>query len=234
MAILESFDAQHTSLPLKDIADRVGLAKPTVFRFVRALEQCGYLIRRQNDEYCLSFRFVGLAGLVDETMDVREVAKPVMQTLARRAKETVTLNTIAKRNRVCIDAVNIPSPLMSMTRPGEHHPLGVGATAKTLMAFLDHAETQKLAGYVRGRSGPAHEKLMKELARIRRQGYAVTYGEQVPGLGAVSAPLFSRNNDARYCISVAGPVLRLKEREKDLVALVVKAAETISRQLAGR
>ena len=126
-AIFESFTAERSSLTLQEISDRIDLPKSTAFRIVQSLEQAGYLVRLEDQKYCLSFRFTRLAGLVKSTLGIREIARPIIAELAEKTKETVSIHTVSGRNRVCIDAIaTTPSPLRSVVQPGEQVPLGIG------------------------------------------------------------------------------------------------------------
>src|SRR3972149_6262252 len=100
LAVFDCFAPGRTSLTLQEIANRVGLPKSTAFRLVHSLDQAGYLVRLDNQEYCLPLRFTRLAGLVKSTLNIREIARPVMIELARRSNETVTLNTVSGRDGV--------------------------------------------------------------------------------------------------------------------------------------
>ncbi len=231
LAVLDCFAPERPSLTLQEIANRIGLPKSTAFRLVQSLDKAGYLVRLENQQYCLSFRLTRLAGLVQSTLNIRQIARPVMIELARQANETVTLNTVSGHNRVCIDVIDNPSPLMSVTKPGEHVRLVDGATAKILMAYLPKNEQKEAVAYAVKMSGRKRPDLLAELERIRRQGYAITHGERVLGLTAASAPIRDADNDVKYCITVTGPTVRMQPRERDFVRLVAKAAADISRRL---
>src|SRR5215210_8321522 len=102
LAVFESFTAERSSLTLQEIADHIELPKSTAFRIVRSLEQAGYLVRLEDQRYCLSFRFTRLAGLVRSTLGIREIARPIMMELAERTEETVSIHTVSGKSRVCI------------------------------------------------------------------------------------------------------------------------------------
>ena len=72
-----------------------------------------------------------------------------------------------------------------------------------------------------------------ELARIRHQGYAVSHGERVLGVSAISAPIKGADERVQYRRSVAGPSVRVQKHEGEFVKLVVQAAGDISRQYGG-
>ncbi|MBI3042716.1 MAG: IclR family transcriptional regulator [Betaproteobacteria bacterium] len=234
LAIFECFSNERPSLTLQEIANRIRLAKSTTFRLVQSLDEAGYLVRLDNQEYCLSFRITRLAGLVRSTLDIRQLARTVLAELARRSRETVTLNMVSDRHRVCIDVIDTPSPLMSVTKPGERVRLIDGATAKTLMAFLPKKELQKAVAYAVRVTGKKRADFVKELARIRDAGYAVTHGERVLGLTAITAAVADREGDVRYCVTVTGPTVRLQPRVQELVRLVTAAASDISRRLGAK
>jgi len=231
LAIFDCFTNEHTSLTLQEIANRIRLPKSTTFRLVQSLDEAGYLVRLDNQEYCLSFRFTRLAGLVKSTLDIRQIARPKLLELARRANETVTLNMVSERHRVCIDVIDTPSPLMSVTKPGERVRLVDGATAKSLMAWLPKKDLQRALAYAVKATGKKRADLSKELGRIRELGYAVTHGERVLGLTAVSAPIEERDGQVRHCVTVTGPTVRLQPREQEVIKLVTRAAADISRRL---
>ena len=72
------------------------------------------------------------------------------------------------------------------------------------------------------------------MARIREQGYAVSHGERLLGLSAISAPIWDAQEEARYCITVNGPTVRIQMHEREFTKLVKKAAADISRQYGGQ
>ena len=231
LAIFDCFTNERTSLSLQEIATRIRLPKSTTFRLVQSLDEAGYLVRLDNQAYCLSFRFTRLAGLVQSTLDIRQISRPAMIELARKSSETVTLNMVSERHRVCIEVIDTPSPLMSVTKPGERVRLIDGATAKTLMAALPRKELQQALSYAVKATGKKRTDFVKELGRIREQGFAVTHGERVLGLTAISAPIIDRDDQVSHCITVTGPTVRLQPREREVVKLVTRAAADISRRL---
>jgi hypothetical protein len=59
----------------------------------------------------------------------------------------------------------------------------------------------------------------------------VTHGERVLGLTAISAPIRDLSNESNYCITITGPTVRMRPREKALIRSVTNAAGDISRRL---
>ena len=234
LAVFESFSASKNSLALQEIADRIDLPKSTAFRIVRSLEQAGYLVRLEDQRYCLSFRFTRLAGLVKSTLGIREIARPIMVELAEKTAETVAIHTVMGRNRVCIDSLaTSSSPLRSVMHPGEQIPLQAGSASKVLMAWMPkNVLTPLLPGVVRITKRTQAE-VVAELARVRELGYAISHGERLEGLSAISAPIRDMNDEVHYCITLNGPTVRFEGHEKEFVKHVRRAADEISLQLGG-
>src|SRR4051812_48986609 len=175
LAIFESFTAEKSSLTLQEIADRIELPKSTTFRIVQSLEKAGYLVRLEDQKYCLSFRFTRLAGSVKSTLGIREIARPIMTELADKTKETVSIHTLSGRSRVCLDAIaTTPSSLRSVVQPGEQVPLVSGSGSKVLVAFMSKAQATSVVGSMARRTKRSPAEITAELSRIRKQGYAVS------------------------------------------------------------
>lgn len=235
LAVFESFSAAQTSLTLQEIADRIELPKSTAFRIVRSLEQSGYLVRLEDQRYCLSFRFTRLAGLVKSTLGIREIARPIMAELAERTQETVAIHTVVGRIRVCLDSVaTSSSQLRSVMQPGEQVALPVGSGSKILMAHMPRDELAPILAAAARTTKRTQADWQEELARIRAQGYAVSHGERILGLSAISAPILDFNEEARYCLTVNGPTVRIQTTEKEFIKLVKRAAADISRVFGGQ
>ena len=235
LAIFESFSAERSSLSLQEIADRIDLPKSTTFRIVQSLERAGYLVRLEDNQYCLSFRFTRLAGLVRSTLTIREIARPFLLELAEQTKETVSIHTVNGGNRVCIDAVSTATaPLRAVVQAGEQIPLLAGSASKVLMAYLPKADLTPIVASVARARKMTKTDVLEELAQVRDQGYAVSHGERLLGISAISAPIKDFNEEVHYCLSVGAPTVRMQMHEKEFIKLAVTAAADISRQYGGK
>ena len=234
LAIFESFTAERNSLTLQEIADGIELPKSTAFRIVQSLEKAGYLVRLEDQKYCLSFRFTRLAGLVKSTLGIREISRPILLELAEATKETVSIHTVSGRNRVCIDALaTAASPLRNVVQPGEQVPLQSGSASKVLMAHMPKSTLTPLVSSIARQTKRSQSDVLEELAKVRRQGYAVSHGERLLGVTAISAPIKDAQDEVHYCLSIGGPTVRIQTNEKEFIKHARKAATDISRQFGG-
>lgn len=233
LAIFDAFDEGNTILTLQAITDRIGAPKATTFRLLNTFVEEGFLVRHPDNSYSLSLKVVRLAGLVPHYASVREIARPVMQEVAAACGETITLNTRFGLERVCLEAVDTPAPLMTIARPGDRVSLTRGATSRVLLAFLQEDERDRLLREL----FPDNDEravVTEEIDRFRAQGYGVTHAQRVPGITAVAAPLFDSRGRAEHCLALTGPAVRVDPREGELIDLVRRGSREITRRLGGR
>jgi IclR family KDG regulon transcriptional repressor len=236
LSILEAFDTDDPSLSLGDLSRITGIAKATVFRLVATLENAGYLLRLEDNRLCLAPKLATMAAAVRSNMGIREIARPLMLDLCRRTSEIITLNELGDLERICIDVVDTPSPLMTIVKRGEHASLLFGATGKILLAWMDpsaiDAAIAKLAP--RERSRIDRTSLVRQLERFRAQGFAMTRGERVPGGTAIAVAVPDPDGQVRHCLALTGPSVRVDPRARAFTAMVVEVGRKLTSKLGGR
>lgn len=230
LSIFEAFTPQRTSLSLMEIGTRTKLSKATAYRLVSCLDKAGYLVRLENQQYCLSLKLLGLAGIVRSTLSIRDLARPIMTELVKLTGETITLNTVVGDERLCIDVFDTPAPLMTIVKQGERAPLNYGATGKILLAYLKQKRIEEIIAAM----APAErESVRRQLERFRQQGYAHTKSERVAGVTAISVPIHDMEKRGHYSLSVTGPSVRIDPIRAKLIPAMLAAGERLSARLGG-
>ncbi len=234
LAIFDAFDNEHLSLTLQEISERIHMPKTTAFRLVNTVERAGFLIRMDNQQYCLSLKLVRLAGMVRSTLNIREIARPIMVELNEQTSETITLNTVAGSERMVLEVVDTPAPLMSMARQGQTMPLLFGASSRILMAHMGEAELNAVLDKTTPNNEFDRPALDRELARFRRQGYALSRGQRVPGLTAIAVPIHGIDGIVRNCLALTGPSVRVDMRDLDFAEIMMTAGRDLSNRLGAQ
>jgi DNA-binding IclR family transcriptional regulator len=170
--------------------------------------------------------------MVMSTLSIRQVARPMMVELARQTDETIALNTVNGRDRVCIESIDTPSQLASLVRPGQSMRLNDrGAIHKTLMAYLPEKERDRLVAELTKGNPRKRAEMLAGIARVRKDGYSVTHSERVLGLTAIAAPIWDSNDTGNYAVAISGPTVRMEPRINEFVGLLLKSTSDISRRL---
>ena len=231
-SVFDCFSSARPKLSLQEISQDLELAKSTTFRLVKTLEDLGYLVRLTDQRFCLSFKFVRLGGMAQSTLDVCQIARPVMESLARGSRESVTLFGVEGLDLICLDVVTTPAPLMSLYRPGERTPLTLGAASLMLLAHLPARDLERMLPAIARRVRHSQRDLRSILNNVRKQGYAVSHGGSAgPALSALSVPLFSADDAARYSLNIVMPTIRAQGRVAPLLRLLRKAGHKVSQGL---
>ncbi|MFD2379088.1 IclR family transcriptional regulator [Ottowia pentelensis] len=231
LAIFDAYDNEHLSLSLQEIAERIRMPKTTAFRLVNTLERAGFLVRMDNQQYCLSLKLARLGGLVRSTLSVREIARPIMVQVNEQTSETITLNAIVGNDRMVLEVVDTPAPLMSMARPGQHMPLYLGASSRILLAYMESQDLERVVKANMSESNFDRGAFNRELTRFRRQGYAISRGQRVPGLTAIAVPIFDLHGAVRHCLALTGPSIRVDSLDQELADILLAAGRDISTRL---
>ncbi|HYM84615.1 MAG TPA: IclR family transcriptional regulator [Candidatus Dormibacteraeota bacterium] len=223
-----------------ELARRLGLHKSTASRLLATLEKRGLV--EQDDEtgkYRLGLVVIRLAERAERTLDLRGLAMPELEQLARLTHETTALGVLDGEVVLTIAQVDGPNLIAVGDWTGRAAPLHCVAPGKVLMAALAERDVARIVrrGLVRytDRTVVELEPLLEELSRVRRRGYATALGEYELGLNAVAAPVVDARGQVIAAVDVRGPEFRIApKRLPELAAQVREAAAEISVKLAGR
>jgi DNA-binding IclR family transcriptional regulator len=111
---------------------------------------------------------------------------------------------------------------------GNLYPLHSGAAGKAILAWMPRAEADEILA-----QHPDEARLRRELARIRRQGFATSAGETIPSAAAIAAPIRGPDGAVVSAISLAGPIERwTKDKMLAAAPLLIAATDAISGEIS--
>jgi len=231
--ILTLFSGDTPTLSVPDIARALRLPISTAYRYISALKQAGLVEETDSGGmYHLGTTIIKLARNVPRKR-LQDIALPFMQQLSDQTGETICLSTLHEYQGVCVERVEAQHTLRVSHALGAIFPLHAGASGKILLAYLDRATQEKIikdVGLPRFSDTTITDrrKLQAELARIRKQGYALSDGEVIPGTFGIGAPVMSCKGTVA-ALSISAPTERIKERDQErIISLVVETAKRIS------
>src|SRR5579863_8371093 len=212
-------------LGVTDIAERLGLAKPTVHGLLRTLEK-HELVAQDPDtgKYSLGPGVVSLGNAFLDGSELRARSLLWAESLAQRANEAVWVATLSGSRVIVLHHVFRPDNTVQILEVGAAIPGRARALAGELDALTGRTKTSRVA-------------LSRALAQVRKQGYAVEDQEATVGDAGIAAPILGRDGVVAGAIGVVGAVDRLLDpaARDELVRAVQEAARSISRDLgAGR
>jgi DNA-binding IclR family transcriptional regulator len=221
-------------LGVTEIADRVGLAKPTVHGLLRTLEAHELVVQDPDTgKYSLGPGVLQLGNAyLDGSRSLRWA-----ESLAERAGEAVWVATLSGSRVIVLHHVFRPDNTVQILEVGAAIPWHACALGHAIVAFLPEAQraralTGELAPLT-GRTKTTKTALNRALGQVRQRGYAVEDQEAT----GIAAPIMSRDGVVAGAMGVVGAADRLlvPGTRDELVRAVGEAARAVSRDLgAGR
>lgn len=222
-----------------ELARKLGLHKSTASRLLATLQRRGLVEQdEESGKYRLGLVVIRLAERAEKTLDLRALARPDLERLARATRETVSLGVLDGDCCLTVAQVDGPNMVACADWTGRTTPLHCVASGKVLLAAM--AERDILRLVKKGlpscteRTITAIEPLFEELARVRRRGFATAFSEWEPGQNAVAAPVHDARGRVVASVGIWGPAYRITPaRVVDLAAEARAAAGAISIRLGG-
>lgn len=215
-ALLEALCALGRPGTLAELAQATGWPRPSVHRLLAQLEGAGWVAREPDGRrFAPAPRLQALAEAALGASAPQGVRRAVLRQLVADIGESCNLTALSGAEVIYLDREETAFPLRMELRPGTRVPLHCSASGKLFLAHLEAAERTALLAslpLVRYTAHTLTERaaLDAELARVRRQGYALDAEEYVEGLvcAAVAVPLAGRRG-VRCAVALQAPVARM-------------------------
>ncbi|MFF5261777.1 IclR family transcriptional regulator [Actinomadura viridis] len=224
--------ADSDGIAVADLAREAGIPLTTVYHLVNTLLAEGMLTRDSARRYRLGPKIATLSMAYSKIgpserllAAVRELSQETGETAylsGWRDGEVVALATIEGTSAVRVGRIH------SELRGNEH----ARASGKLMLAYLDPAaldayiESHDLARLTKT-TVRTEAALRKQLAEIRKRGYAVEEGEFTDGVGCVSAPVME-GETVYGCLTVSTPLDRFNAHRDELIDAVLAAGRSAS------
>jgi DNA-binding IclR family transcriptional regulator len=236
-AILRLLASGPRRLGVSELADRLGLARPTVHGLLQTLLANGFVEQdRHSDKYQLG---AGLLQLGYSYLDLNELRSRSIghaDRLATRTGAAVRVGVRHGLSAVVIHHVFSPAATFQVPEVGLQLPLHASALGKAILAFLPAADADDFFAEplprLTKRTATA-AALRAELKVIRELGLATERDEAVLGESSVAAPIFDHVGNAVGAIGVvdATEVIFPRGLARGMNAAVLEAARGVSREL---
>jgi IclR family acetate operon transcriptional repressor len=220
-----------------ELARRLGLHKSTASRLLATLQKRGLVEQdEESGKYRLGLIVIRLAERAESTLDLRSIAMPELDRLARQTRETTGLGVMDGDAILTVAQADGPNLVAVGDWTGRGAPLHSVAAGKVLMSAMPERDIMRLVkrGLDRytDRTITQLEPLLEELARVRRRGFATAFGEFDPSLNAVAAPVHDARGQVIAAVDVWGPSFRVTPtRVPELAQAARGAAAAVSVRL---
>jgi DNA-binding IclR family transcriptional regulator len=235
--LLKTFTEEEQHLGISDLAKRLNVAKSTVHRLAATLLNEG-LLQQDPDtgRYSLGVSLFSLGSLVRSRLDVTVESKTILNALRETTGENVRLAVMEHTNVVFLHDFESHQVLRLRSATGQLRPAFCTAEGKCLIAGLRPPQFEAFLQLPRHERTPKtvfeEESFIKQIRRVKRQGYAFEDEECEEGTRCVGAPIFNAEGRIVASVGVAGPRVRIKKSQvTKLAPVVIDAADEISQRM---
>lgn len=195
LMVLEAFVRESRPLGNSELAQALGLTRPTVSRLCRTLMELGYLDHDDRiDRYFIGPAAVALGYPYIVNTPLRVLARPGLQALAERFQGAASMGVAFGLDMVYLESCACPTS--TLARPDVGATRGVAATAmgRAWLASQPAAERRALLAAL-SRERPDEWKrcrkgIEESLAHYEARGFALNLGDA--GLGVIGVGVHSR------------------------------------------
>jgi IclR family transcriptional regulator, pca regulon regulatory protein len=237
LAVIRAFGAETPSLTLSEVARSTGLTRAATRRFLLTLGDLGY-VRSDGRYFELTPRVLELGYAFLSSLSLPEVAEPHLERLVAEVHESSSVSVLDGDDIVYVARVPTARIMRVSINVGTRFPAYATSMGRVLLAglepdgldaFLARAELVRLSA----RTITAEPKLRAELARVRRQGWAMVDQELEEGLRSVAAPIRDRAGQVVAAVSLSAHASRttLDAVKRTLLPPLLATAERIEADL---
>lgn len=238
LSILKTFDADHTQMTLSQIALRTELSRAAARRCLLTLHHLGYIsVDGRNFQLAAKVLDLGFGYL--SSLSVPENAQPHLELLASKINESASASVLDGTDIVYVARVPIRRIMSIRVNIGTRMPAHATSMGRVLLSGLTHAE---LTSYVSSIEMPQYTSntitskiaLMKEITKVRSNGYSIVDRELEYGLRSIAVPILSSSKRIIAAINVAtaSQSNTLESLKKSLLNELKDTAARISEDLA--
>ncbi|MCF7203620.1 IclR family transcriptional regulator [Pseudomonas oligotrophica] len=234
--ILRGLAELAPSTSLSRLAEHLEMPASKVHRYLQALMASGFAEQDpRTNHYGLgqAALFVGLAAI--GRLDVVKLAGPVLTELRDRLNQTCFLAIWGNHGPVVVSVEQAVGAVTLVTQVGSVLPLLGSSTGQVFAAYLPRAQTAALSEQESGRPGaPDSEHLQRVQSQIRANGIHAVQGLLMPGVNAVSVPLFGAGEQLTGVITMVGSAAVFDADPRGSAARSLQAAgQTITERMCG-
>ena len=224
-------------ITVAQIITELAIPKSTAYELVRTLSEGSYIAPSgKGSALFLGRRLFELGMAYRSNVSLLRDGSQIAEELRNETGETVQLSVLEKDLMMVILKEEGIRQLRIISNVGSRVPVNWAAAGRLLVSDMDEkALTALLTATVlpspTGRAVTDVKKLIAQIRRFRRQGYATELNEANEHAGCVAAPVVDASGRCIAAMSIVAPEQRIKKNRDSLIASITAAAKKLSRRL---
>jgi DNA-binding IclR family transcriptional regulator len=223
LEMLSCFHAGDRFLGNNQLAERTGLPKSTVSRLTYTLTEMGYLRYSPSlNKYRLGTAVLSLSYSLLGQMDVRRIARPLMQALAEHTQAAVNFGVRDRLSMVYIDTYRNASTYSVQLDVGSQISIATSSMGRAYLAAIPEEERAAVMEQIREsdvQNWPqVKEGIDRAVAEYHEKGYCLSLGDWRKEVHAIAVPLVPEDEAEVMVFSCSGASFQLRQQvmEEDI------------------
>lgn len=235
--LLKAISRSPKPLSLDKLSSELELSKPTAHRILSALISEG-MVRQDPTTRCFTpgDESLALSANAIRRHDLRSLARPVLEKLVQQYGETATLEIRIGFYMLILDEVVSSQLVGAQAEIGTRWPMYATSSGKITLSTLGPTEISAYLKLPRqaltDRTVLSEKKMLDELDRATKDGYATVEEELQKGFSAVSAAITDGNGRTLATLSIGGPSNRMSRTQLRKLGTILTAEAQILKQTA--
>lgn len=195
LELLACFRHGDRMLGNQDLARACGLPKSTVSRLTNTLTKLGYLVYVEDSaKYSLGTATLSLGSAMLARLDIRKLAKPLMQELADFSQCMVALGTRDRLSMLYIDVTRGSSAVTLSLDMGSRINIANSAIGRAYLTAVSERERTEIVDRAcelapEARRTEIREGVVRAQADIQELGVCTSFGEWQKDVNAIAVPV---------------------------------------------
>lgn len=235
--VLECLREQGDS-DLPTVAADLGFTKSTTYRYLRTLEDHGYVVSNEGN-YRLSLRFLDFGEFTRRRRSEYRLVKAKVEELAEQTDERVQFMVEEHGRAVYVFQQSGQHAVEANTYPGKRVPIHASAAGLAILSEVGPEAVEEIVsrhGLVQLTPKTIVDRaaLDEKLHETRERGYSINDQGIIEGLRAIGAPVTGPDDEVIGGLSISGPLNRMAgERfEENLPSLLLGATNELELNIA--
>jgi len=229
ISIINAFSPNKPELTVAEIADKLDIPKPTVYRILSCLTKSGLIEKKpERGTYVIGRSLYTLGSLYLSTNDLYKAAEPVIQATNDITGEVTNVAILDDKGYITmLLREESKYPLRHVVHVGSTSPAYAHASGKALLSALTDEEIDRLYPEERlkqltSKTVATKTELKSELEWIRKDGVAFNSEQAFEGVEAVASVIRNASGNVIAATAIAAPVVRINGIKRQKFASLVK------------
>ncbi|RLP26927.1 IclR family transcriptional regulator [Mesorhizobium sp. YM1C-6-2] len=238
MKVLELFSTERMQISVSEVAKELAIPKSSASRLLSAMRKSEIVAQvSKGGVYGIGPLARRLGALYSSTVSTRDIIREGMKELATETGHSCWMSVLSGTDITVVDGIHGGYPIRLVVEVGSQLPSHATAAGKALLARL---EDEKIRALYRSSDLPVFtentltsmDRLLAELATIRKRGWAETRQEIIDGITSISVALTAASEPSGIALSVSFPVANLNEgQQSDVRHALLRTAAKLGQRI---